>query len=139
MKLRLNRNIIMWKILCWRCWSFQLTLPKNEDDRMHITFTIINTQNINVFMFITFYFTITFHSIPWQELNQNDSTKRWVCTDKMIKKTRSVGLHEHNNDEWKMNDEKGMPDEPLEGSWQTKVSLGCVLSGSIHSSPRVRD
>jgi len=32
-----------------------------------------------------------------------------------------------------------MPDEPPEGSWQTKVSLGCVLSESIHSSPRVRD
>jgi len=32
---------------------------------MHITFTIINTQNNIVFMFITFYFTITFHSIPF--------------------------------------------------------------------------
>jgi len=29
--------------------------------------------------------------------------------------------------------------EPPEGSWQTKVPLGCVLSMSIHSCPRVRD
>ena len=54
-------------------------------------------------------------------------------------KRESVGLHEHNNDERRMNDEKGMPDEPPEGSWWTKVSLGCVLSESIHSCPMEKD
>jgi len=32
-----------------------------------------------------------------------------------------------------------MPDEPPEGSWQTKAPLGCTISESIRSSPRVRD
>ena len=41
------------------------------------------------------------HCLTWQELNQNDSTKRRVCTDETTQKTRSVGLHEHNNDERK--------------------------------------
>jgi len=34
---------------------------------------------------------------------------------------------------------KGMPDEPPEGSWWTKVPLGCAISVSIRSCPRVRD
>ncbi len=34
---------------------------------------------------------------------------------------------------------KTTPGEPPEGSWWTKVPLGCVLSLSIHSCPRVRD
>jgi len=32
-----------------------------------------------------------------------------------------------------------MPDEPPEGSWQTKVSLGSVLAEGIHSCPIVKD
>jgi len=31
------------------------------------------------------------------------------------------------------------PDVPPEGSWQTKVPLGCAISKSIHSSPMVKD
>jgi len=81
-------------------------------------------------------------SVVIVNLTRNESNqqyKRQVCTDKTIQKTRSVGLHEHNNDEQKINDGKADASEPPEGSWQTKVSLGCVLSWSIHSSPRVRD
>jgi len=32
-----------------------------------------------------------------------------------------------------------MPDEPPKGSWWMKVSLGCAISWSICSCPRVRD
>ncbi len=42
-------------------------------------------------------------------------------------KMENAGLHKHNNDDWKMNNKK-MPDEPPEGSWQTKVPLGCAIS-----------
>jgi len=31
------------------------------------------------------------------------------------------------------------PDEPPEGSWWTKVSLGYAISKSMHSSSRVRN
>jgi len=34
---------------------------------------------------------------------------------------------------------KGTPDEPPEGSWQTKVSLGRVLPEGIHCCPIDKD
>jgi len=38
----------------------------------------------------------------------------------------------------KASDDKA-PDEPPEGSWWTKVPLGCAISKSIHSCSRVRN
>jgi len=42
-------------------------------------------------------------------LTRNESKRQYkqqVCTDEMIQRRESVGLHEHNNDEQKMNNEK---------------------------------
>ena len=53
------------------------------------------------------------------KVTRNESKQQYkqrVCTDEMIQKTKSVGLHDHNNDKQKKNDEKGRQMSLQEGA-----------------------
>ena len=56
----------------------------------------------------------------------------------MIQSKWECWAAQDNNEDWKTNNKK-MPDEPPEGSWQTKVLLDCVLPKGIHSCPIGKD
>jgi len=74
----------------------------------------------------------------WQEMNDNNNTNNKSALTKWFETNKGVGLHKATMTICKQTIKK-MPDEPPEGSWQTKVPLDRVLSESIHSCPMVKD
>ncbi len=56
----------------------------------------------------------------WQEMNQNNNTNNESALTRWSKRRKSVGLHEHNNDERKINDEKGTPVSLQKGAGRLK-------------------
>jgi len=75
-------------------------------------------------------------------MNEFNNTNNESAMTKQFKSNGCVGLQGSNNNDNRANDRKAVgkaPDEPPEGSWWTKVSLGCAISESMHSSSRVRN
>ena len=67
-------------------------------------------------------------------MNGFDNTNDESALTKQFKTNGCVGLQQSNNNDSETSDRKA-PDEPPEGSWWTKVSLGCLVAPSEFRRP----